>query len=79
MWLDKENILSGSFDGSIAQISVNNFQTVLKKYDIGGTIWRIILPNSVDLPHEWLICNSSEKKFQILNESSGLITWDSGE
>lgn len=39
-------IFSGSFDGTIAQIDINNFTEVVRKFDLkieGSTIWRIIL------------------------------------
>jgi hypothetical protein len=34
--------LSGSFDGTIAEISTSNFEETLRIFKIGGTIWRII-------------------------------------
>lgn len=42
VWMDSETILTGSFDGSIAMISVKNFAETMMKVELEGTIWRIL-------------------------------------
>ncbi len=75
--------MSGSFDGSISEVSVTNFSQTLRRYVRDGTIWRIIPLNKIkdekDTP-QLLICNSSNKKFEIINYSQQpSVVWDSGE
>lgn len=75
--------MSGSFDGSISEMSVSNFSQTIRRYARDGTIWRIIPltknKDEKDTP-QLLICNSSNKKFEILDYSEQpSVTWDSGE
>lgn len=69
--MEDGSIMSGSFDGSIAVISLENFSQTKRKYEIGGTIWRV-LPMGDDI----FICNSSEHKFQLYSPTSNAVIWD---
>ena len=42
VWMNSGTIMSGSFDGSISLIFINNFAQTLTRIELGGTIWRII-------------------------------------
>lgn len=58
VWTGDRDILSGSFDGSIAQICIDSFGEVKRRLKLGGTIWRII-PFPREPTDAYLICNSS--------------------
>lgn len=42
VWIGDREILSGSFDGTVARICIDDFGVVRARVQLGGTIWRII-------------------------------------
>jgi hypothetical protein len=68
VFVDEHRMYSGGFDGFVNEFDLRNFFKPVRTFKLGGTIWRIIPDTKL---RKLLICNSSEKKFQIINAESG--------
>ena len=69
-------LYTGGFDGVVTQLDTRKFDQCVYRHDWGGTIWRVI-PNANH--DQLLLCNSSEKKFQIVDSSLDKELWNSGD
>jgi WD40 repeat protein len=70
----EHQLFSGGFDGVVCSYDIRKLKEHVTRHDWGGTIWRVV-------PHQdgrILLCNSSENKFQIVDDSLGKELWNSG-
>ena len=66
---------SGGFDGIVCSFDTRMFKEHVSKHEWGGTIWRVVPDQS---NQHFILCNSSEKKFQVVNRNNKEL-WNSGE
>ena len=75
MFTGEYQLYSGGFDGVVCSYDTRKFKEHVSKKDWGGTIWRII-PKEKD-PNTIIICNSSENKFQVVDNQESKELWNS--
>ena len=66
-------LYSGGFDGIVCSFDTRKLKEHVQRHDWGGTIWRVLPRNQ-----QILLCNSSENKFQIVDQTLSVELWNSG-
>lgn len=72
----EHTLYSGGFDGVVSLLDTRKFSECVFRHEWGGTIWRVI-PNTQQ--SQVLLCNSSEKKFQVVDSTLAKEGWNSGQ
>lgn len=61
---EEYTLYSGGFDGVVCSYDTRKLKEHVERCEWGGTIWRVI-PKQKSI----ILCNSSENKFQIVDET----------